>query len=153
MDATRFLDGKHVTLKHINKSVHPHEVDIGHYFSSGKLTSHSANHCVPIYEVIPLQEFKTTPPTLLFWSCLSFVTMLTRTLIPWRGGRLFFVNCIVLPRAYKYVLNASSKGLLFMYQHHVVHRCKSSSHSIAEIVWTDTSRSIQASSILTSFIS
>ena len=54
MDATRLSDGKYVTLKRVNRSVHPHEVDIGLYFSSGILTSHSANHCVLIYEVISL---------------------------------------------------------------------------------------------------
>ena len=56
MDATRLSDGKYVTLKRVNKSLHPHEVDIGLYFSSGILTSHAANHCVPIYEVISLPD-------------------------------------------------------------------------------------------------
>ncbi|KAH0828134.1 hypothetical protein J3R83DRAFT_3809 [Lanmaoa asiatica] len=56
MDATRLSDGKYVTLKRVCKLVHPHEVDIGLYFSSGILASHSANHCVPIYEVITLQD-------------------------------------------------------------------------------------------------
>ena len=56
MDATRLSDGKYVTLKRINKSVHPHEADTRLYFSSGTLTSHTANHCVPIYEAIPLQD-------------------------------------------------------------------------------------------------
>ena len=56
MDATHLLDGKYVTLKRIDKPVHPHKADIGLYSSSGTLTSHTANHCVPIYEVIPLQD-------------------------------------------------------------------------------------------------
>ena len=58
MDATRLSDGKYVTLKRVNKSVHLHEVDIGLYFSSGILTvtSHAANHCVLIYEVISLPD-------------------------------------------------------------------------------------------------
>ena len=56
MDAVRHSDGKHVTLKRINKAIHPCEVDIGLYFSSGTLALHAANHCVPIYEVITLQD-------------------------------------------------------------------------------------------------
>jgi hypothetical protein len=56
MDATCLSDGKYITLKRINKSVHPHEVDIGLYFSSGPLISHAANHCVPICEVITLPD-------------------------------------------------------------------------------------------------
>jgi hypothetical protein len=56
MDATRLSDGKYVTLKRINKSVHPHEVNIGLYFSSGPLISHAANYCVPICEVITLPD-------------------------------------------------------------------------------------------------
>lgn len=56
MDAVRLSDGKYVILKRINKAKHPYEVDIGLYFSSGTLASHAANHCVPIYEVIPLQD-------------------------------------------------------------------------------------------------
>ena len=51
------MGGKYVTLRRIDKSVHPYDVDIGHYFSSGTLTSDAANHrCVPIYEVITLQD-------------------------------------------------------------------------------------------------
>lgn len=36
--------------------MHPYEVEIGQYFSSESLRTDPANHCVPIYEVIPVPE-------------------------------------------------------------------------------------------------
>ena len=56
IDATRLSDGAYVTLKLIKPSVHPYEVEIGQYFSSESLRDDPANHCVPIYEVIPIPE-------------------------------------------------------------------------------------------------
>ena len=55
IDATRISDGKVVTLKRINKSEHPHEIDIGLYFSSKTLASLPANHCVPIHDILTLE--------------------------------------------------------------------------------------------------
>ncbi|KIK80109.1 hypothetical protein PAXRUDRAFT_159552 [Paxillus rubicundulus Ve08.2h10] len=55
-DATRLSDGKFVTLKRIKKSVHPHEADIGLYFSSGPMALEAANHCVPLDEVMSLGD-------------------------------------------------------------------------------------------------
>ena len=43
-----------VTLKQVNQTDHPYEVDIGLYFSSEPWVSQSANHCVPIYDVLCL---------------------------------------------------------------------------------------------------
>ena len=36
--------------------MHPHEVEIGRYFSSESLQADPANHCVPIYDVIPIPD-------------------------------------------------------------------------------------------------
>ena len=45
-------DGEIVTLKKIDKSIHPYEADIALYFSSEPQRSDPHNHCVPIYEVL-----------------------------------------------------------------------------------------------------
>lgn len=52
MDATRISDGVHVSLKIVEKSLHPHEVEIGQCFMSEPLVSHPKNHCVPFFEVL-----------------------------------------------------------------------------------------------------
>ncbi|OBZ70648.1 hypothetical protein A0H81_09376 [Grifola frondosa] len=52
VDATRMSDGTVVTLKNVSKSLHPHEADIGLYFSAEQLASDAHNHCVPIYEIL-----------------------------------------------------------------------------------------------------
>ena len=54
LDATRMVDDEIVMLKHIDRNVHPHEVEIGLYFSSEPLASHPKNHCIPIYEVLEI---------------------------------------------------------------------------------------------------
>ena len=56
IDATRLSDDKVVTLKRINKMEHPYEVDIGLYFSSKALASLPVNHCVPIHDVLTLDN-------------------------------------------------------------------------------------------------
>jgi hypothetical protein len=52
MDATRVSDGVYVSLKIVEKSLHPHEVEIGQWFMSEPLASHPKNHCVPFFEVL-----------------------------------------------------------------------------------------------------
>src|ERR1700685_161412 len=52
IDAMRMADGEIVTLKKIDKSIHPYEADIALYFSSEPQRSDPHNHCVPIYEVL-----------------------------------------------------------------------------------------------------
>lgn len=42
-------------LKLVNKTYHPHEIDIGRYFSSQPLAI-SPNHCVPLYDVLPVPD-------------------------------------------------------------------------------------------------
>lgn len=46
-------------MKRIKKSEHPYEVDIGLYFSSGDLATQPANHCVPFYDVLCLDDQDT----------------------------------------------------------------------------------------------
>ena len=45
-----------VTLKRIKREHHPYEADIALYLSSEALASQSANHCVPVYGIITLDE-------------------------------------------------------------------------------------------------
>lgn len=45
-----------VTLKQISRTDHPYEVDIALYFSSENLVMEPANHCVPIYDVLALDD-------------------------------------------------------------------------------------------------
>ncbi|KAL4073734.1 hypothetical protein J3A83DRAFT_4230974 [Scleroderma citrinum] len=56
LDATRISDGAYVVLKIIKVSDHPHEVEIGRMFSAAPLSTDPANHCVSIYDVIPVDE-------------------------------------------------------------------------------------------------
>lgn len=41
-------------LKHIDRNVHPHELEIGQYFSQEPLLSHPKNHCVPVFDVLDI---------------------------------------------------------------------------------------------------
>jgi len=52
MDARRAHDGARVSLKRINVSRHPFEIEIARYFSTSPLDQEPANHCVPIYDVL-----------------------------------------------------------------------------------------------------
>jgi hypothetical protein len=56
LDGTRLSDGKYVALKRVKKTDHPHEVDIAQFFSSEPLAGEIANHCVPIYDVLPVPD-------------------------------------------------------------------------------------------------
>lgn len=53
-------DGLYVSLKVVDKSGHPHEVDIGQYFMVEHLVSDPRNHCVPFLDVlsVPNEEEK-----------------------------------------------------------------------------------------------
>ncbi|KAJ8487344.1 hypothetical protein ONZ45_g14367 [Pleurotus djamor] len=75
LDAQRASDGELVYLKCVNKTLHPHEAEIGRYFSTGDLASDPRNHCVPVYEVLqppdnqellllvmPLLKYHDVPP-------------------------------------------------------------------------------------------
>ncbi|KAF7302216.1 Protein kinase domain-containing protein [Mycena indigotica] len=52
MDAHRISDEHPVMLKAISMRVHPHEVEIGRFFSSPPLAKNPRNHCVPILDVL-----------------------------------------------------------------------------------------------------
>jgi hypothetical protein len=52
IDARRIHDGARVSLKSIDVSRHPYEIEIGRHFCSPPLGEDPANHCVPIYDVL-----------------------------------------------------------------------------------------------------
>ena len=52
LDATRAADGLRVTLKTVDTSVHPYEVEIGQHLMSERLAQDPRNHCVHILEAL-----------------------------------------------------------------------------------------------------
>ncbi|OCH90192.1 hypothetical protein OBBRIDRAFT_826066 [Obba rivulosa] len=56
LDATRVSDGALVLLKKTLVSDHPHEIEIGTFFSSEPLASDPRNHCVPLYEALDVPD-------------------------------------------------------------------------------------------------
>ena len=52
MDAVRIKDNEMVMIKHLKKSLHTTESDIGAYFSSPPRSSDPRNHCCPVFEVL-----------------------------------------------------------------------------------------------------
>ncbi|KAL4078215.1 hypothetical protein V8B97DRAFT_1935859 [Scleroderma yunnanense] len=54
LDGTRISDGVFVVFKIVKRSEYPYEVDIARFFSTDPIRSDPANHCVPIYDVLPL---------------------------------------------------------------------------------------------------
>ncbi|KAH0828135.1 hypothetical protein J3R83DRAFT_3810 [Lanmaoa asiatica] len=55
LDGTRASDGAFIMLKLVNRRDHPHEIDVARYLSSQTLVT-SANHCVPVYDVLPVPD-------------------------------------------------------------------------------------------------
>ncbi|KAG2129474.1 kinase-like domain-containing protein [Suillus clintonianus] len=104
IDATRMSDGLYISLKVVNKSVHPHEVEIGQYFMMEHLASDPKNHCIPFLDVlsVPNEEDKQilVMPLLLNFTMPRFDTV----------GEV--VEC----------LRQLFEGLLFMHNNHVAHR-------------------------------
>ncbi|KAG1885163.1 hypothetical protein F4604DRAFT_1648090 [Suillus subluteus] len=104
IDATRMSDDLYISLKVVDKSVHPHEVDIGQYFMMEHLASDPKNHCVPFLDVlsVPNEEEKQilVMPLLLDFTMPRFDTV----------GEV--VEC----------LRQLFEGLLFMHANHVAHR-------------------------------
>ncbi|KAG1746005.1 kinase-like domain-containing protein [Suillus paluster] len=104
IDATRMSDGLYVSLKVVDKSDFPHEVDIGQYFMMEHLASDPKNHCVPFLDVlsIPNEEDKqiVVMPLLLDFTRPRFDTV----------GEV--VECF----------RQLFEGLLFMHNNHVAHR-------------------------------
>lgn len=62
MDATRMSTGEMVALKRVSPSKHPHEREIGEYFSTCTVAEDPRNHCVPIYDVLQIPD---TPDEIL----------------------------------------------------------------------------------------
>ncbi|KAK7439041.1 hypothetical protein VKT23_017747 [Stygiomarasmius scandens] len=56
LDATRISDNSPVMLKKISRSRHPHEVEIGLYFSRADLAANPRNHCIPILDVLSVSD-------------------------------------------------------------------------------------------------
>ncbi|KAG2367123.1 hypothetical protein BDR07DRAFT_1351562 [Suillus spraguei] len=104
MDATRVLDGLYISLKMVKKSVHPHEVEIGQYFMSKKLSSDPKNCCVPFLDVLSVPDESDIQiivmPLLLPFTKIPFDTF----------GEV--VEC----------LRQLFEGLWFMHNNHVAHR-------------------------------
>lgn len=104
MDATRMLDGLYVSLKLVKKSEHPHEVEIGQYFMSEKLSSDPKNYCVPFLDILSVPNEIDTQiivmPLLLPFTKIRFDTF----------GEV--VEC----------LRQLFEGLCFMHNNHVAHR-------------------------------
>ncbi|KAH0830127.1 hypothetical protein J3R83DRAFT_1473 [Lanmaoa asiatica] len=103
IDATRLSDGQYVTLKHIKKSEHPYEAEIGLYFSSEALVTQSTNHCVPFYDILSLEDQDTViivMPLLRLYSDPHFDTF----------GEV--IECF----------RQLFEGLQFMHKYHVAHR-------------------------------
>ncbi|KAI0363369.1 hypothetical protein BV20DRAFT_147088 [Pilatotrama ljubarskyi] len=108
VDAVRLSDGEMVMLKKVRRSVHPYEVAIGQYFSSGQVASEPRNHCCPLYDV--LQDPKDDDlqiivmPLLRRYNNPSFETV---------GEAVEFFSQVF-------------EGINFMHEHHVAHRdCQS----------------------------
>ncbi|EAU82366.1 other/AgaK1 protein kinase [Coprinopsis cinerea okayama7 len=51
-DAVQLSDNRHVALKKVNKTKHPHEISIMEYFSEEDLSTKSENHVVPLLAVL-----------------------------------------------------------------------------------------------------
>lgn len=104
MDATRVRDGLYVSLKMVKKSRHPHEVEIGQYFMSDKLSSDPKNHCVAFLDVLSVPDESDIQiivmPLLLPFTKIQFDTF----------GEV--VEC----------LRQLFEGLWFMHNNHIAHR-------------------------------
>jgi len=104
LDATRISDGSMIMLKRTSKALHPHEADIGQFFSTQPLSSDPRNHCIPIYDVLqdPLEEDSQilAMPLLRSYDDPRFQTI---------GEALEFFRQVF-------------EGLQFMHENHVAHR-------------------------------
>lgn len=56
LDAERLSNGEQLVLKLVMKSLHPHEAEIGQYFSMDSVASDKHNHCIPIYKVLQVPD-------------------------------------------------------------------------------------------------
>ena len=56
LDGTRLSDGAYVALKIVRRSENPEEVEIAQFLTSEPLRSDCSNHCVPIYDTLPVPD-------------------------------------------------------------------------------------------------
>ena len=109
-----------VTLKQISRADHPYEVDIALYFSSEDLVSKPENHCVPIHDVLSLDDDG------------DFVIIVMPLLRPYTDPRFDTIGEAV--ECFRQLFEVMSvhfhgcptfslaQGLQFMHKHHVAHR-------------------------------
>ncbi|KAG2141277.1 hypothetical protein DEU56DRAFT_734508 [Suillus clintonianus] len=104
LDARRIQDGARVSLKRIDVSRHPCEIEIGRYFSTSPLSKDPANHCVPIYDVLQVPADDHT--------VIIIMPLLADFTDPYFDTVGEVVDCI----------HQLFEGLRFMHSHHVAHR-------------------------------
>ncbi|KAG1792652.1 uncharacterized protein HD556DRAFT_1379030 [Suillus plorans] len=104
LDARRIQDGARVSLKRINISRHPYEIEIGRYFSTHPLSIDPANHCVPIYDVLEVPVDNHT--------VIIVMPLLRDIMNPSFDTVGEVVDCV----------HQLFEGLRFMHRHHVAHR-------------------------------
>ncbi|EIW62688.1 uncharacterized protein TRAVEDRAFT_69009 [Trametes versicolor FP-101664 SS1] len=104
LDATRISDDTVVTLKKIQTSEHPYEVDICRFFSSEPRASDPANRCVPVYDVLDVPDDP---------DCKLIVMPFLR--------KFFDPRFLTVGEAVEFFRQAF-EGLRFMHAHHVAHR-------------------------------
>ena len=56
LDGTRLSDGAYVALKIVRQSENPEEVEIAQFLTSEPLRSDCSNHCVPVYDTLPVPD-------------------------------------------------------------------------------------------------
>ncbi|KAG1907625.1 uncharacterized protein F5891DRAFT_996267 [Suillus fuscotomentosus] len=104
LDARRTQDGARVSLKLIEVSRHPYEIEIGRYFCSAPLSEDPANHCVPIYAVLEVPDDNSL--------AIIVMPLLRRITDPYFDTVGEVVDCI----------HQLLEGLRFMHRYHVAHR-------------------------------
>ncbi|KII92551.1 hypothetical protein PLICRDRAFT_103289 [Plicaturopsis crispa FD-325 SS-3] len=104
VNATRVSNGASVSLKMVDKALHPHEAAITRFFSSEPQASDPRNHCVPVYETIQVPDdgnaLVLCMPLLCSYDDPPFDTV---------GEVVDLFGQLI-------------EGLHFMHQHHVAHR-------------------------------
>ncbi|KAJ7144694.1 kinase-like domain-containing protein [Mycena filopes] len=107
MDATRLSDGAFVALKKIRSSKNPEEVKICSMLTAEPLGSDPHNHCVPVYEVLPVPDNT------------DLVLIVMPLLFNWRTPKFHTVGEIID------FFGQAIEGLQFIHRQNVAHRdCK-----------------------------
>ncbi|KAG2110348.1 uncharacterized protein F5147DRAFT_690259 [Suillus discolor] len=104
LDARRTQDGARVSLKRIDVSRHPYEIEIGRHFCNAPLSEDPANHCVPIYDVLEVPDGNNL--------AIIVMPLLRKVTDPCFDTVGEVVDCI----------HQLLEGLRFMHRHHVAHR-------------------------------